>query len=829
MGRIAILKIGQGNFQQGFEVLLRISTDDGRLLTEIEGNLLPNPGIEGFYNSWQTLFRRLKMPEHHTQPQRGFDDGWEIDDTLPTNRSVSDDVEVCRHVVRDLESRMKKWLQPSADENWQKIRERLGAEFANNSDEIRLVIQARNPLLWKLPWHVWDLLEQYDVGIGCALPEFTANSGKIFPKKADDRVKILAVFGDDRNINLQPDRDAIQSLQGADSLFLQQPDSKEFIRTLRQPQGWDIFFFAGHSQTESETGRIYLSDKESLRLDEFKNCLKEAINNGLKIGIFNSCDGLGLAQELVGLRIPVAVVMQESVPDEVAQSFLKEFLTEYAAGKSLYAAVWQAQKRLEDFQNLPGATWLPMIFQSLTDVPPTWQLLQGLNEELPEISAHKFTADLSSLIPNSIAARRGIKTVFVALSVSLISAFSVILIRDMGTLEPFQLKAFDSLMRSRPAELPDPRILIIEVTPKDVNSQVRPPEEGKSKSLYDSYLSQVLDKLATMEPRAIGLDIYRDYKIDRKYKSLIDRLQKDDKLITICQVGENVSKRGRAPSPDVLQNSNQSSNKSDRVGFSDIVVDRDGVIRRHLLSLTPPNDLKISPCQSHLAFSFLIALRYLYDDGIVASETAEERPQFKINNVVLQRIKPNAGSYHNVDAAGIQLLLNYRSSGNKVARKISMLEFLNNPIDPNLVKDKIVLIGTSDEAYGDFHSTPYGKMSGVVLQAHKISQILSAVSTENRRPLLKGWPQWQEDVWILTWSLVGGLLAWQFRALIAIVLAFPSLGILYYCCYILLIRGWWVPLLSPSLALLLAVGSTAVTYKIQQKRIAQLLAEVKKT
>ncbi|MGL5064384.1 MAG: CHASE2 domain-containing protein, partial [Microcoleus sp.] len=689
---------------------------------------------------------------------------------------------------------------------------------------IRLVIQARNPLLWKLPWHVWDLLELYDVGIGCALPEFTASALEIIPQKAEKKVRVLAVFGDDSNINLQPDREAITSLPGADSLFLQQPNSQEFIRTLRHKQGWDIFFFAGHSRTESETGRIYLSDKESLRLDEFKNGLKEAIANGLKIGIFNSCDGLGLAQELVGLQIPVAVVMQESVPDEVAQSFLKEFLAEYAGGKSLYAAVWQAQKRLEDFQNLPGATWLPMIFQSLTDVPPSWELLQGKNRESPQVAPKKITADFR-LIPDAIVARRGsIKTVFVALSVSLISAFAIIMIRDMGAIEPFQLKAFDTLMRSRPVEPPDPRILIIEVTPKDVNSQIRPPDEGKSKSLYDSYLARVLDKLATLEPRAIGLDIYRDYKIGKQYPSLIDSLQKNDRLITICQVGENASNTGRSPSPDVLQN----NTISDKIGFSDIVVDRDGVIRRHLLSLTPPNDLKISPCQSHLAFSFLVALRYLHDDGITASETSDERPQFKINNVVLRRIKPNAGSYHNVDAAGSQLLLNYRSSGNNVARKISLLDFLNNPIDPSLVTDKIVLIGTSDEAYGDFHSTPYGKMSGVVLQAHKISQIISAVDGKTHRPLLKGWSQWQEDLWILTWALIGGLLAWQFRALIAIVLAFPTLGILYYCCFTLLIRGWWIPLLSPSLALIVAAAATALTYKIQKQIIAQQLSsEVK--
>jgi CHASE2 domain-containing sensor protein len=75
--------------------------------------------------------------------------------------------------------------------------------------------------------------------------------------------------------------------------------------------------------------------------------------------------------------------------------------------------------------------------------------------------------------------------------------------------------------------------------------------------------------------------------------------------------------------------------------------------------------------------------------------------------------------------------------------------------------------------------------------------------------------------------LVGGLLAWQFRALIGIGLSFPTLGILYYCCYILLIRGWWVPLLSPSLALILAVGSSALLYKILNKRLAKLLAEVK--
>lgn len=44
------------------------------------------------------------------------------------------------------------------------------------------------------------------------------------------------------------------------------------------------------------------------------------------IAIFNSCDGLGLAQELADLHIPQMIVIKEPVPDKLAQEFLKYFL-----------------------------------------------------------------------------------------------------------------------------------------------------------------------------------------------------------------------------------------------------------------------------------------------------------------------------------------------------------------------------------------------------------------------------------------------------------------------------------------------------------------------
>ncbi|MHC5746735.1 MAG: CHAT domain-containing protein [Nostoc sp.] len=75
-----------------------------------------------------------------------------------------------------------------------------------------------------------------------------------------------------------------------------------------------------------------------------KHGLKKAIESGLHLAIFNSCDGLGLAEALEDLHIPQVIVMREPVPDLVAQEFLKHFLTEFSNGQSLYSALREARR-----------------------------------------------------------------------------------------------------------------------------------------------------------------------------------------------------------------------------------------------------------------------------------------------------------------------------------------------------------------------------------------------------------------------------------------------------------------------------------------------------
>ena len=114
--------------------------------------------------------------------------------------------------------------------------------------------------------------------------------------------------------------------------------------------------------------------------NELEEALKTAIEKGLKLAIFNSCDGLGLAQALEKIHIPVVIVMREPIPNQVAQEFFQHFLTAFAIDQlPLYLAFQQARRKLQGLEDdFPAASWLPVICQNLAVEPPTWLQLGGI-------------------------------------------------------------------------------------------------------------------------------------------------------------------------------------------------------------------------------------------------------------------------------------------------------------------------------------------------------------------------------------------------------------------------------------------------------------------
>ncbi|MEH1909025.1 MAG: CHASE2 domain-containing protein [Nostoc sp.] len=766
MGKLVILKLGEGNFEQGFPVTLQIGDENVRPSVEIMGALPPNPEILRDYYRWQSIYRNLRLPSRPIG--------------LPKELKQAASLEDCQQVSEEFKIRFNTWL---AADSFRPIREKW-LEKLRLADNIRVLLQTKDLRLQKLPWHLWDLLERYpqaEIALSAPAYEQVNRTATTY-----DKVKILAILGNSQGIDTKADQALLNLLPNTDITFLVEPQCQDLTEQLWE-QHWQILFFAGHSSTQetNEIGKIYINQTESLTISQLKYALKKAVERGLQLAIFNSCDGLGLAREFASLQIPEIIVMREPVPDRVAQQFLKYFLEAFAGGNSLYLAVREARERLQGLENqFPCATWLPVICQNPAEMPLNWGEL------------FRNTPNL----PTSLSKTTAVKRITNRLGFSLLLLTSMVMtgiltgVRYLGVMQPLELSAFDQMLRLRPAEKPDSRLLIVTVTEEDVQAQKQEKPQG---SLSDKSLAQLLEKLETYQAQVIGLDIYRDYPVGKDYPALAERMRKSDRFVGVCQLSDSqAGKPGVKPPPEVSPKG---------LGFSDIAVDSDNVVRRHLLALTASPS---SPCTASYALSVQLALRYLYTKGIQLQFTPDGA--WQLGKQGFKPIEAHAGGYQGIDAFGHQILLNYRFSGSPdaIAPHITLGQVLTGKLNANAVKGRIVIIGTTAETFGDYWLTPYtspqGKLQpipGVFLQAEMVSQLLSAAL--DGKPLLWTWPLWSEVIWIWGWSFVGGLLTaylHRFTYLsLAAGIAFTSL---YGSCFIFFIAySCWVPLIPAMLAL----------------------------
>ncbi|ELP56391.1 CHASE2 domain protein [Microcystis aeruginosa TAIHU98] len=359
-------------------------------------------------------------------------------------------------------------------------------------------------------------------------------------------------------------------------------------------------------------------------------------------------------------------------------------------------------------------------------------------------------------------------------------------------------------MRLRPPEKPDQRLLIVEATENDLQKYGYPISNDK--------LTELIEKLEQYQPKVIGVNILREQELKNRHN-----------LIYTCnhRLGNDPNSPGNPPPQGVPK---------EYIGFSDVIEDSDGVVRRHLLFMKPE---ATSPCQTPLSFSFQLAAYYLNTQGIEPETTLEGYT--KLDKTILKKLTANTwksklltwtnvlefvttplnsstGVYGNEDLRGYQLLLNYRSNQEQeIAPKVTLQSVLENQVSPDAIKDKIVIIGNTSPNQSSYWSTPYSegrdrKIPGVLLQAQMVSQIISAVLAN--RPLLSFLPKWAEIILIWSWILVGALIGWIFYGKWSWLLLSDSIAIiiLVVSCWGLLISGYWVPLVRPFLALIITSG-----------------------
>ncbi|MBW4561497.1 MAG: CHASE2 domain-containing protein [Mojavia pulchra JT2-VF2] len=792
MQKLVVLKL-DGNLSDGVKVTLEIGAEGDRATTEIRGYLTPKPEIITHYDLWQTTYRSLE--NFRITPI-----------SISIGSSRIEQINNCRQLGENLSEQMNSWLNC---QSFRPVKEKLLKQLKSD-DTVRVLFKTDDIWLRRLPWQLWEFFEDYSQAeAALSAPEYE-NLPKPKIAAVKEKVKILAILGNSEGILVEKDREILEKLPNAKITFLVEPQRCQLNQQLWE-QDWDILFFAGHSssQDDGRSGQIYINETDCLTIEELKYALKKAIGRGLQLAIFNSCDGLGLAHQLEDLHIPQIIVMREPVQDLVAQEFLKNFLRKFSTGESLYLAVRESRERLHGIEDeYPCATWLPVLCQNPAVVPPTWNQLLS-----PEL-------ETEGLPPKNYRTQRQFRwrSVQVVLLSSLIITSLVMGVRALGLLQPSELRAFDYLMGLRPEEQSDSRFLIVTVDEADIQYQNRM-KMNMRWSLSDQALAQLLKKLDQYQPRAIGLDIYRDFSVDPNYADLATRLHTDKRLYAVCKVSaaEDGAPDGTPPPPEVPK---------ERLSFSDFVADDNDIARRQLLHLTPP---VTSDCAAEYAFSLQLALHYLEAKGIKSDFTPEGNLQ--IGTAIFKQLKAYTSGYQGVDAKGYQILLNYRSlrSLQNIAQQVPLRDVLNEQINPELVKllkDRIILIGVTAPSTTDYWKTPYSakaltnqkQIPGVFVQAHMISQIISAVL--NHRPLLWWWPTWVEALWVWGWSLMGGTLAWFIRQPLYLGLAgVIMLLALFGICYGIFTQAGWIPLIPAALALV-AAQAVVVSKGIQNRQLS---------
>ncbi|MDJ0708690.1 MAG: CHASE2 domain-containing protein [Leptolyngbyaceae cyanobacterium MO_188.B28] len=803
MGKWVILEL-EGDFNvTGFRASLEIRDDHEFQALKVKGFLPPAPEIAAhLHHHWQEVYRPLGVPLRIK--------GQKIIHKGSINQRLTD----CQWSAQILCEQFRTWLNA---ESFQLIDRRLREEL-NRNDAIQFLIRTQDMALQKLPWHEWDFFERYsNAEAALSTPEYEL--AQVKAQESDCHpVRILAILGDSRGINVEADRHVLAQLPQAQVTFLVEPDRSQLNDRLWESQ-WDILFFAGHSETHQGQGRIYINQTDSLTLPELRFGLRKAIAQGLQLAIFNACDGLGLASALHQLHIPLMIVMREPVADQVAAAFLTYFLNAFASGESFYLAARQARERLQGLEHqFPCASWLPVIYQNPLVTPPDWLSLQGGTAH-PPLLAGSTPPILAPAEPVRASSKQRFPG-FQALWISVLVTLVILIVRHLGVLQPFELTAYDRLMRSRPAEAIDPRILVVEVTQADLNEMGGYP-------LSDAALAQTVEVLQSFEPVAIGLDMHRYRPRGEGRQALIAQFNQHSNLFTVCAFDQVDQDYG--PPPELSDDQIMS-----QVGFSNFALDKpfpirspnrnpatpnaqeDCLIRRHLLSYTPDLASTHSACSTPYSLSFQLAYQFLSQSG-VEPLTVTEQEQWQFGTVVFSPLTNRFGGYQRLNGLSAQLMLNYRAA--PPGQRVSLQQVLTGQIAAEQVRDHLVLVGYTAPVARDAVDTPYGEMPGVWVHSHMVSQLLSAVL--DQRPQIGVLPQWRglqwgDGVWLMAWSLIAGGISSGLNArktklrrsawlLLSLAFAALSWG-LFHLCVIALTQGLWLPLIPTLLGVLLTGG-----------------------
>ena len=373
-------------------------------------------------------------------------------------------------------------------------------------------------------------------------------------------------------------------------------------------------------------------------------------------------------------------------------------------------------------------------------------------------------------------------------------------LRSLGALEGLELPVYDWHLRlhaGSPSKRPP--VVLVTITDRDI-------AELGTWPVPDEVLAKALETLSRAGARAIGLDIYRDVPVPPGRDTLNAVLSKNPQI-----VGAMLLPRGDNPGvrpPAVLA--------GERAGFTDVVVDDDGRVRRGLLMVDDGKNVFYS-------MPLRLALVYLQAERVGLQGDPQNPEYVRLGRATLRPFEPNDGAYVRADAGGYQFLLDYRD-GADAFPSIGFSQLLAGEFDRRLVKDRVVLVGVTAESVKDQFYTPFSGtfrakevMYGAELHGHMVSQLVRAALMGERPVGVLS--DAIEALWILLWCLLGAAVAffspsaWRFEAAVA-----GGLVMLAVAAHAAFVFGWWIPLVPPALGWVGAASAASAYVSSNEKK-----------
>ncbi len=432
--------------------------------------------------------------------------------------------------------------------------------------------------------------------------------------------------------------------------------------------------------------------------------------------------------------------------------------------------------------------------------------------------------------------------------------FSITLLRLLGISASLEFLAFDrflGFLQSSKTEPVSEQITLVSLDQDFLDRLADDPGNSlRQEKIPEASLKELLQELLRHEPAVMGLDIVSERISPTDEQQLSQIINQNPEIVTVEKI--------LSPPVPPLKNLSVQAQQA-QIAANDFPVDWDGTVRRSFLILEKEEGFRES-LSLRLANIYLEDQKNIeLDNGLIDSETIRFHPKSHdglteskdIPTLIeVPRLRANSGAYHREnDIYGLQTLLNFRRSAqdglqtllhfrrsaqeSSVFPIISASSVLQNDVKPELLNDRILIIGITAPSLASYSLTPleisqFSEISsqavGIELQAHATSQLISAVL--DKRPLLNSFSTPVEYLWIISVGLfgigVGRLSTSTARNLLSLggmllLLLMIGLATMYFW-------GWWLPI-APCFLVLSINGVAYIAYYQNERSWKSLIDE----